>query len=142
MEYDSIKKENVNEMPVKPNLFDYEEARNSFNWDTIRKELDWLGDGKINIAYECIDRHLKTTLKDKVALYWEGKDGETEEYSFHDLSKLTNRFASALKASMTAEALLLTTRAASAPVSCLSNSSACIRREPRFPLTRSNSRLE
>jgi len=36
-------------------------------------------------------------LKDKVALYWEGKDGQSEEYSFSDLYRLTNRFANVLK---------------------------------------------
>lgn len=97
MDYDSIKKGKVNEMPVEPNLFNYEKARNSFNWESVKKELDWLEDGKINIAYECIDRHLKTPLKDKVAFYWESKDGETEEYSFYNLSKLSNRFAGALR---------------------------------------------
>jgi len=44
---------------------------------------------------EVVDRHLKTTLKDKIALFWEGKNGESEEYTFNDLSKLSNRFADA-----------------------------------------------
>jgi acetyl-CoA synthetase len=44
-----------------------------------------------------VDRHLKTPLKDKVALFWEGKNGESEEYTFNDLSRLSNRFAGALK---------------------------------------------
>ena len=97
MDYDPIRKANVNEMPVKPNMADYEKARECFSWDAVKKELDWFEDGGINITYEVIDRHLKTPLRDKIALYWEGKDGEREEYSFHDLSKLSNRFAGALK---------------------------------------------
>jgi len=97
MDYDPIRKGKVNEMPVEPNLFDYEKARESFSWETVKKELDWLEDGRINIAYEVLDRHLKTPLRDKIALYWEGKNGEREEYSFLDLSKLSNRFAGALR---------------------------------------------
>ncbi len=97
MGYDTIRKVKVNEMPVLPNLTDYEKARESFKWEDVKKELDWFEDGKINIAYEVIDRHLKTPLRDKVALYWEGKNGENEEYSFLDLAKLTNRFAGALR---------------------------------------------
>ena len=97
MDYDYIKKDKVDEMPVKPNLPFYERAYEAFSWEDVKKELDWFDDGRINIVYEVLDRHLKTHLKDKVALYWEGKDGESEEYSFHDLSKLSNRFAGGLK---------------------------------------------
>lgn len=97
MEYNPIKKEKVNKMSVMPNLLNYERLREDFRWEDIRKELDAFDDGGLNIAYEVIDRHAKTSLKDKVALYWEGKDGEGEEYSFFDLHRLTNRFANVLK---------------------------------------------
>lgn len=97
MGYETIKKVKAEEMKVAPNLFNYEESRKSFKWEDVKKELDWLGDGKINIAYEVIDRHLNTPRRDKIALYWEGKDGENEEYSFLDLAELSNRFAGALK---------------------------------------------
>lgn len=97
MNYTPIKKDTVNNMPVKPNLLDYERARETFRWEDVKKELDWFGDGRINICYEVLDRHLKTPLKDKIALYWEGKDGESEEYSFLDLSRLSNRFANGLQ---------------------------------------------
>ena len=78
MDYPPIKKDKVDEMAVKSNLLDYERARESFRWEDIRKELDWFDDGGINIGYEVVDRHLKTPLKDKIALYWEGKNEETE----------------------------------------------------------------
>ena len=97
MEYNPIKKEEVSKMSVMPNLLDYEKTRENFRWENISKELDELDGGGLNIAYEVIDRHTKTSLKDKVALYWEGMDGEGEEYSFSDLSRLTNRFANVLK---------------------------------------------
>jgi len=97
MDYEPIKKEEASEMNVKPNLLDYEKARNEFGWEDIRQELDWFDDGKINIAYEVIDRHLKTPLKDKTAMFWEGKNGEREDYTFADLSRLSSRFANVLK---------------------------------------------
>ena len=97
MDYKPIIKEEVNRMSVMPNLLDYERLREDFRWEDISKELDEFDDGGLNIAYEVIDRHAKTSLKDKVALYWEGKDGEGEEYSFFDLHRLTNRFANVLK---------------------------------------------
>ena len=97
MDYKPIKKDETSNMNIKPNLSDYKKARNEFEWEDIRQELDWLGDGKINIAYEAIDRHMKTPLKDKAAMYWEGKNGEREDYTFADMSRLTNRFANVLK---------------------------------------------
>ena len=97
MDYKPIRKTGINEMAVKPNLLDYERARQEFGWEDINKELDWFDDGGINIAYEVIDRHVKTPLRDKIALFWEGKNGESETYTFHDLSKLSNRFAGALR---------------------------------------------
>ena len=97
MNYEPIIKGNVKEFSVKPNLLNYEEARESFSWDDIYKELDGLEGGGLNIAYEAIDRHAKTSLQDKVALYWEGKDGNSEQYTFHDLYILTNRFANVLQ---------------------------------------------
>ncbi|MDY7036698.1 MAG: AMP-binding protein, partial [Thermodesulfobacteriota bacterium] len=97
MNYSPIKKEKAGNMPVVPNLLDYKKAREAFTWEDIKRELDWFDDRRVNIVYEVLDRHLKTHLKDKVALYWEGKDNESEEYSFLDLSMLSNRFAGALK---------------------------------------------
>jgi len=97
MDYDPIVKDAVTDLGMEPNLSDYEKARENIGWEDVKKELDWFDNGGINIAYETIDRHLKSPLKDKIALYWEGKDGEIEEFTFHDLSKLTNRFANVLK---------------------------------------------
>jgi acetyl-CoA synthetase len=97
MRYEPIKKHGIADMKVKPNLLDYERARREMSWESMAKELEWFDDGHINIAYEAIDRHIKTPVRDRVALIWEGKDGKTERYTFHDLYRLTNRFANVLK---------------------------------------------
>lgn len=97
MGYSTITKQSADKMEVVPNLVDYEKVRSEFKWEDIMNDLEGFGDGNINIAHEAIDRHIKTPLKDKVALYWESKKGETETYTFHDLHKLTNRFANVLK---------------------------------------------
>ena len=97
MDYEPIRKSDIQAMPIKPNLPDYERARESFKWEDVRGELEGFEGGRINIAHEVLDRHLKTPLKDRVALYWEGKDGESETYTFHDMVKVTNRFANVLK---------------------------------------------
>ena len=57
----------------------------------------WFEDGKINIAYNCIDRHLEMHA-DKTALIWEGDDpDESSEISYADLHKNVCRFGNILK---------------------------------------------
>ena len=96
MDYEPIRKDDVSGFKVAPNLPDYQKAKGRFQWEDIHSELDWLDNGKLNIAYEALDRHVKSPVRDKVALYWEGKNGEEEIYTFGDLSRLTNRFANVL----------------------------------------------
>ncbi|MDP2861145.1 MAG: AMP-binding protein, partial [bacterium] len=60
-------------------------------------EIEWFKDGKLNAAYNAVDRHLKTWRKNKVALYWEGENGESEKYTFEDLAEKSNQFAHGLK---------------------------------------------
>ncbi len=85
-----------NDFRVPPNLSDYEKTRSEFRWEDIHEELDFLPGGGLNLAYEAIDRHLKTDKKDKVALIWDGKGKVEEKYTFADLSLLTNQFANVL----------------------------------------------
>jgi acetyl-CoA synthetase len=93
MGYEIIKKSSRK----KPNMVNYEEMRKSFKWEDIYNDLDGLGEGRINIAYEAISRHTKGKNRDKIAMYWHGKNGEEEVYTFLDLENLTNKFANVLK---------------------------------------------
>jgi acetyl-CoA synthetase len=54
----------------------------------------WFIDGKINIAYNCIDRHAGKT---QTALIWEGDDGQTRQLSYQALAVAVNRAANLLK---------------------------------------------
>jgi acetyl-CoA synthetase len=96
MSYETLKKKPLAEFKDKPNLRDYAKARSEFQWAEISNELDWFDDEHINIAHVAIDAHLKTDRKDKKALIWESKKGETEEFTFSDLAKLSNRFANVI----------------------------------------------
>ncbi len=80
-----------------PNLPDYEKTYHSFNWKDYNRELDWFEGGKINAAYNAIDRHTKTWRKNKIALLWLGENDEKQTYTFEDLSNLSNQFANYLK---------------------------------------------
>lgn len=83
---------------VSPNLVDYEEAYKSFSWEESAKtELSWFDDGKINAAYNAVDRHLNTSYKDKLALVWEGDTGQKKTYTFSDIARLSNRFGNLLR---------------------------------------------
>ena len=96
MPYDPILKQPLSSFSVRPNLADYDEARQSFSWDAVSRELPWFDAEHINIAHVAIDAHLGTPREHKLAMIWEGKTGETEEYTFADLARLSNRFANAL----------------------------------------------
>ena len=56
----------------------------------------WFVGGKINVAYNCIDRHLDTK-KNKAAIIWEGDNGEKRIITYLELYREVNRFANLLK---------------------------------------------
>lgn len=82
---------------IKPNLKNYEEMYEKFDWNDFYGEIEWFDGKKLNAAYNAIDRQTKTWRKNKVALYCEGVDEECGEYSFLDLKNLSNKFANVLK---------------------------------------------
>ena len=95
MSYPVIHK--TKDVPVQPNLADYDATRAAFTWAGVEQELAWLSGGGLNLAHEAIDRHCDDGRAAKVAMLWEGKNGETERYTFDDLRRETNRFANVLK---------------------------------------------
>jgi acetyl-CoA synthetase len=92
---EELVKKSMEKLRLKPNL-DYDKVIKKFNWDDIKKEIDFFEGGKVNAAYNAVDRHVKTWRKNKVALYWEG-DNDSKKYTFADLSILSNKFANVLK---------------------------------------------
>jgi acetyl-CoA synthetase len=57
----------------------------------------WFVSGKINVSYNCLDRHVATARKTKAALIWEGEPGDARVLTYWDLYREVNRFAAALK---------------------------------------------
>src|SRR5438046_5226299 len=57
----------------------------------------WFIGGKLNVSYNCLDRHINTARRTKAALIWEGEPGDTRTLTYWDLYREVNRFASALK---------------------------------------------
>jgi acetyl-CoA synthetase len=70
-------------------------------WDTV---LDWqppfakwFEGGKINISYNCLDRHLTTWRRNKAALIWEGEPGDSRTLTYAELHREVCQFANAMK---------------------------------------------
>lgn len=79
-----------------PNMSDYEQWSADFKWEDVEKQFSWYETGKVNMAYEAIDRHVANGRGDKVALYYSDA-ARDESYTFADLSRKTNQFANVLR---------------------------------------------
>ena len=72
-------------------------------WDRVLVEdfaegkHEWFVGGKLNVAYNCLDRHLKTWRKNKAALVWEGDIGDAKTLTYQQLHHQVCRFANVLK---------------------------------------------
>jgi acetyl-CoA synthetase len=57
----------------------------------------WFEDGKLNVSYNCLDRHVEAGNGDKVAFHWRGEEGEEREITYAELLGEVQKFANALK---------------------------------------------
>ncbi len=87
-----------------PERFWAEEARKLDWFKTWDSVLDWqppfarwFVGGRLNACYQCVDRHVKTWRRSKVAIYWEGELGDSQVLSYSTLYRWVNKFASVLK---------------------------------------------
>lgn len=106
IEYANAKCESLYDFASKdPIGFWEKEAKNLFWNKPWNKVLDdsnkpfyrWFVGAETNIAYNCLDIHIKTARRNKLALIWEGEDGEFRSYSYFKLHRETCRFANVLK---------------------------------------------
>jgi acetyl-CoA synthetase len=65
--------------------------------DFKKPEVQWFIGGKLNVSYNCLDRHLKTHRKNKAAIIWEGEHGENRILTYQELYRQVCRFANLLK---------------------------------------------
>ena len=97
-----------------PDIYEQAEADPDGFWEGIAEELHWFRKwdrvlewnhpfakwfvgGKLNASYNCLDRHLDTATKNKVAIHWEGEPGDTRTLTYHQLWREVCKFANALK---------------------------------------------
>ncbi len=76
-------------------LFWFEKWKHVFEWNP--PFVKWFAGGVTNACYNCVDRHLTTARKNKVAILWEGEPGDQRMISYQELHRLVSRFANALK---------------------------------------------
>jgi len=118
---DIVEQANITEYMKARGFNDYESfyqwsLENRFEfWDDMAKQLEWFEPwhttfewsdkpffrwfvgGKFNIVYNCLDRHMHTATRNKVAFYWEGDDGSSRTLTYEQLFVLTNRLAKGLQ---------------------------------------------
>jgi len=68
-----------------------------FNYKKEYTSWKWNIPEDYNIGIDVVDKHTKTNKKNKVALYWENEEGETDKFTFLEMKNLTNKFGNALK---------------------------------------------
>ncbi|MFD1408581.1 acetate--CoA ligase [Kroppenstedtia eburnea] len=78
------------------NLTSYEKAYDNFDWKEVEKAFSWFDTGKVNAAYEAIDRHADSEGGDKVALIYSDAERE-EKYTFREMKEQSNRFGNVLR---------------------------------------------
>src|SRR5215216_4032893 len=57
----------------------------------------WFAGGKLNVSYNCLDRHVEAGLGDRVAFHWRGEEGEERDITYASLHADVQRLANALK---------------------------------------------
>src|SRR3954470_13905737 len=56
----------------------------------------WFVGGKLNVAYNCVDRHVESGHGDQVAIHWVGEPGDTRTITYADLKREVSKAANAL----------------------------------------------
>jgi acetyl-CoA synthetase len=78
------------------NMPNYDEAQENLSWDEVEKAFSWYDTGKINMAYETIDRHVHDGYGDKIALHYK-LDDDIQSYTFKEMMENSNKAANVLK---------------------------------------------
>jgi acetyl-CoA synthetase len=82
-----------------------EQSRELVHWHTpFTRTLDWsnppfakwFDDGELNVAFNCLDRHVLAGNGDRVAIHWEGEPGDTRTFTYSELTAEVKRAANLL----------------------------------------------
>ncbi|MGB1734001.1 MAG: acetate--CoA ligase [Acidimicrobiales bacterium] len=73
----------------------FEDFETVLEWDLPFAK--WFVEGKLNISYNCLDRHVEAGRGDKVAFHWEGEPGDIRTITYNGLLEEVSKFANVLK---------------------------------------------
>ena len=102
-EYEKIYKRSVEDPEgfwadmAEQNLTWYKKWDKVLEYNFEKPEINWFKGGKLNASVNCLDRHIKTTKRNKAAIIWEGDGGSYKTYTYQQLYYEVNRFANVLK---------------------------------------------
>ena len=69
------------------------------NFDFVSADIEWFKGGKLNVSYNCLDRHVEAGHGDRTAIIWEGNDpSESQSFTYAELLTEVQKFANVLKA--------------------------------------------
>ena len=83
----------------------WEKQAERLSWDTKWSQVldwsdapfaKWFVGGKLNVAYNCVDRHVEAGNGDRVAIYWEGEPGDSRRITYAELQREVSKTANAL----------------------------------------------
>ncbi|MFZ3063075.1 MAG: acetate--CoA ligase [Actinomycetota bacterium] len=101
-QYEALYKKSIED----PNTFWAEQAEAIDwykKWDKVEEYdfnelwIRYFAGGKLNVSYNCLDRHLKTWRRNKAAIVWEGEPGDTRTLTYQELHHEVCKFAGVLK---------------------------------------------
>ena len=84
----------------------WDEQARQFEWfepwtkvldDSNKPFYQWFVGGKTNIVYNCLDRHVQSWRRNKLAMIWEGEKGESRTFSYHALNREVCMFSNVLR---------------------------------------------
>ncbi len=75
----------------------YQKWEKVLEYDFQKPYVKWFIGGKLNVSYNCLDRHLDSARRNKAAIIWEADDGQYKTFTYEQLFYEVNRFANVLK---------------------------------------------
>lgn len=102
-EYEKLYKRSVDDPDgfwaeaAEKNLVWFKKWDKVLEWDFNKPQIKWFQGGKLNVSYNCLDRHITTATRNKGAIIWEADDGSYKTYTYQQMYYEVNRFANVLK---------------------------------------------
>ena len=70
----------------------------SYDYDFVNGNIKWFENGKLNVSYNCLDRHVQSGNGDKIAIIWEGNNpNEQKIFTYSELLEKVEKFSNVLK---------------------------------------------